>query len=231
MTLLIHIPSQKNPISPSDYASLTYLQKKELKLAMAQHSEASEACLSKLSNDANLDIRKAVATNPNTPEETLQDMAKDCSEIEEWIVENNSNAPLSLLVKYANSDNKYTRGKAARNPKCPLCILEKLAEDPDDFLKSSVLQNPNCPLYLLKSIICLDDDILKAIHPNADQYLLATLSRSQKIEVIIRVASNPVTSNDILVDLAVHRDPEVRKAVTQNINAAPDIVELASHSL
>ena len=109
MTLLIHIPSQKKPISPSDYASLTHLQKKELKLAMARHPEAPVTCLSKLSTDPNFDIRKAVATNPNTPEETLEDMAKDCSEIEEWIVQNNSNAPLFLLIKYANSDNPYAR--------------------------------------------------------------------------------------------------------------------------
>ena len=179
---------------------------------LAKNPNLSPESLDKLSNNPSTKIRGNVAQNPNTSQETLKKLAGDESNFVVIKVVTNYNADSDVLKQVAkNAKYESTLIGLAKHPNSTGDILKYVGEKTKDEITKQFL----------------------AKHPNVPQSTLEQLSKSSNINVLLEVAKNPKTSNEILEKLANDNTTywaireEAKKNLQENGNKKPVVLKPA----
>lgn len=207
--------------------------------------EVMEKVLWRLAMNERLSIRKYVAQNPQTPVQILTQWVKTSPEVRPWIAQNIS-TPEHLLEKLALSSSKIIRRNVAQNSNTSVSVLKILANDPihevrqavarnpntaghiltafvnDSNLRSCIVKNPNTPGTVLEQLLEFPRyEILVLEHPNTTKHvrlrILKVLAKSFARKERLRAAQHPETPIDILKELAVDEEVEIRKFALRSL--------------
>lgn len=219
----------------------------EIRTAVANNPQAPVEILEKLSADRNLNIRLAVASNPHTPVEVLVKLSTEKVAAVRGAVVNNPNRPqslINLLIKagssptlqeltppdpsvlpqelaYLSTLGHWARLLAARHPNAPAAILEKLSTERDLPIREAVASHRYTPVEVLERLASSNNSrrIRHAIssNPSTPLEFLAKIG-------LTAVASHPGTSVETLVQLAHHRNWQVRVAVARNPSSPAELL-------
>lgn len=207
--------------------------------------EVMEKVLWRLAMNERLSIRQYVAQHPHTPVKILTQWVKTSPEVRPWIAQNIS-TPQHILEKLVLSSSKEIRRNVAQNTNSPASILEILARDSIPEVRQAVARNPNTPGYILTVFVkdsnlrlcivknpntpgtALEEllqfpryEILILEHPNTPKNvrlkILTVLAKSFARKERLRTAQHSETPIDILKELAVDEEVEVRKFALRSL--------------
>lgn len=228
--------------------SLSKHEHQEVRSAVAANPSSPWALLESLAKDE-VPIRQMVASNPSTRSDVLEQLANDRSQ--SWVrsaVASNPSTPIEILTKLSKDSEPLVRLTVARNNNTSTEILRKLGnEDLEEnaFILSAVIDNPNTEEALRHNLFtkliksdkgsevvaaCSNTEVelLKQLHekyvnqdPKDD---LGFKEGSARFAVLLALAKNRGTPQEILAKLASGRDTEIREAVAGNSAADSKIL-------
>jgi Leucine rich repeat variant len=163
-------------------------------------------------------LRPWIAQNPNIQPQILEILARDVSVQVRIAVASNPNTPNHLLEQLAKDREVEVRQTVASNSNSPVHVLEMLVKDWQ--CSTFVAQNPNTPTQVLEYLTRLSGfNWLLMVHRNTTvemrQRLLITLAKSRLDSDRLYAARHPNTPTEVLVELAMDKNLEVRDAALQ----------------
>jgi hypothetical protein len=176
-------------------------------------SEESRKILTRLSTDADNQVRRDVARSSNTSPGTLGNLAEDSDERVREYVARNTNAPRHSLSKLASDPEDAVRRSVASNRSAPPETLAGLASDPDLETRLNVTSNASTPPETLIGLSVEGDEHVRwrvGINSNTPPETLTKLASDRSQEVRRAVAQNGSAPNDVLLKLTKDRAKWVR---------------------
>ncbi|WP_460192560.1 variant leucine-rich repeat-containing protein [Thermosynechococcus sp. FA-CM-4201] len=201
-------------------------------------------------------IQETIGARTDIPVELLCQWAQDkdrcCSGLRKGIAKN-PNCPIFLLEELIHDPIDSVRCAAAENPNLPIQSMVEIMRDYGSEGTEQVMfnvrawlaSNPNLPRELLMQLL---NDSSHSVHvalanrPDLPEEAIETLSRHESIEVIaalsqkdicadlIRLASNPQTDGDRLIELSHHWNLKVLLALVKNPMTPPiALKQIGSH--
>lgn len=199
-------------------------------------------------------IQGIIGARADIPVELLCEWAQDkgrwYSELRRGIARN-PNCPIFLLEELIHDPRDDVRYEAAVNPNLPIQSMLELMQDCESEdteqvifnVRAGLASNPNLPRELLMQL--LNDSsvhVALARRPDLPAEVIETLSRHEAIEVIaalsekdicadlIRLASDPQTDSDRLMELSHHWNLKVLLALVNNPMTPPVALrQIGSH--
>ncbi len=129
-----------------------------------------------------------------------------------WEIADNRFTPIEVLRKLADNEDPNVRSTVASNPSTPLDVLEKLVLDEHEEVLLSLACNKNISLEILNQLASQINHEVSNISEK-DYYL------------ILGLAGNPQTPQQVLRFWANHLSSEVRAKVAENLNTPSDVLE------
>ncbi|RUT01304.1 hypothetical protein DSM106972_068550 [Dulcicalothrix desertica PCC 7102] len=154
----------------------SYLNKYDIKIALARYPNTSVEILNDLAQDSDIRIRTLVAKHANTSIEVLTNLLEDKDNhvrlaaiqnyqenadkyltnsdklLENWQALQNPKISESQLVRLAKHKNAIIREAVALHSNTPADILAKLANDKHVAVRIGAAQNPNTPLDIIEKL-------------------------------------------------------------------------------
>jgi hypothetical protein len=187
---------------------------------IAANPNCNEATFELLVGAKQKAVRETLAKNLGCPPGFLEAVARDSEDEVRHAVAMRSSLPAPLFGVLARDEEKLVRQQIAANPECPPSLLLELAQDKDNNIRYEAVRNASFPADLGKTI--LEDlaliwrgfrlvELLR--RPEIAPDVLATLSRSAKLDVRKAVASGQHCPAACLEHLSKDRSVDVRRAV------------------
>ncbi|AFZ54695.1 variant leucine-rich repeat-containing protein [Cyanobacterium aponinum] len=161
---------------------------------------------------------RAEASGETTTSERLKELANKSIELA-CLVAQNPHCPSDLLAELAHNEDRLIRQAVTNNPNTPKNTLLKLGtEFPEELLDNPIfdlllLENPNLlaemPTSTLKSMVKIETV------PNS--FLNWAVNYGDD-EVLIALLSNPQLSQEDLVQLTKHKNPQIVEEAKLHIN-------------
>jgi hypothetical protein len=186
----------------------------------------------------------SLASNRSTPSEFLQKF-KDEFDIElfkfinsyfifrlDYYLAGNPSTPVETLRKISFDRDYEILSQIAKNPSLPNDIFEKISNEKSNSVILGLIDNPNLPKSLLKKLateanknknILLLEKI--AGRPDLTAEIIDLIINQKEIDPICALAKNRFLNRDVLVKLSNNANQEVQKAVAENFNTPPEILE------
>jgi hypothetical protein len=212
-----------NPSSP--WALLESLAKDEsgVREMVASNPSTRSDVLKQLANDRNYSrVRSAVASNPSTPIELLAKLSKDSESLVRLEVARNDNTSSEVLKTLGKEDikeNAHILGAVINHPNTEQDLRQELI---NKLMKSEK------SIEFVAACINTDVELLKQLHekyvnqdPEDD---LGFKEGSARYKVLLALAKNKGTPQEILANLASGRDTDFREAVAGNSGADSKIL-------
>lgn len=186
-------------------------------------------------NDPDHFRRSGLAMHSDTPVEVLIELAEnDEDEGIQWSARRNlwsrKHLPRECLLRMANSPNAKLREHVAGRPDAPLDLLTQLAQDPDKSVRGKVIRNPNSSEELLYTMILNAPELhlggaFWLGRPNTSERIVRAVFARPDITPFgcLKLAEDPVTPGDILLQLAGQEDRSVRMAIVKR-DSLPEAV-------
>ena len=170
------------------------------RIAVSQNPSASSAIISRLSTDAEHQVRENIASHASTSPEILRKLAQDKEGGVRRRVASNRQTPSTILEAMLKDEDDWVRDNASRNPNMPEGALRKLAQHTDWTLRQNSAQNPKMP-----------SDKLLALSKDREP-------GEPGVSIRHAVAMHPGTPEIALIELAADADGYVRRGVAENPN-------------
>lgn len=139
----------------------------------------------------------------------------------------NPDTPINILQELVKDNNKSIRCYAAKNPNLPYFLRRQLAEDKHKSVRASVAKSPHTPASILELLAQPKYGVRHEIakNPNTPAYIIRELAKNKHIKVSDRIAKNPATPPDVLLNIInLIKDDyyHIRRRITHNIALNPN---------
>ncbi|HEY9607792.1 MAG TPA: hypothetical protein V6C93_00425, partial [Allocoleopsis sp.] len=170
-------------------------------------TSTTQSNLEALAKDKNWEHRLDVAQNPNTPERILEQLAKDD---ELWVrlgVARNPKTPERILKKLVKNNYTLPRQKLTKNTQAS---TNYLAGKTYDLNRHKIVITPQVDVSLLANILAPDAEFWIGLevagNANAPAFLLEKLAQLGDDMMFQRLASNPNTPANVLLQLVGNKN-------------------------
>lgn len=209
------------------------------------------ACLRRLAQSVNDEVRRVVSARQQTPEDVLRLLALDSDVRVRENIARNERTPADVLQLLAYDPHAQVREhvawyaqvavealsldedarvrKAVARHAHSMGVLYTLAHDSDVWVRFSVALNERTPEDILR-LLALDADALVrsrvASHAQTPEDVLRRLALDAVAEVRREIAAHEQTPGELWKTLALDTDEYVRKAVASNRQTPTEVLRL-----